>query len=84
MTAAYRTERDFLGEMDLPAETLYGIQTARALINFPISDVPISHFPELVVALAMVKKAIAIANRDLNVLDKDISDAIVGACDEII
>ncbi|QPC95349.1 aspartate ammonia-lyase [Mesorhizobium sp. INR15] len=70
--------------MQLPVDALYGIQTARALDNFPITDVPISHFPELVVALAMVKKACALANRELLALDENICDLIVKACDEII
>jgi aspartate ammonia-lyase len=79
-----RTEHDFLGEMLLPSSTLYGIQTARALDNFPITDVPISHFPELVVALVMVKKACARANRDLGVLENGHAAPIIEACDEII
>lgn len=84
MTPAFRSEHDFLGSMELPFDTLYGIQTARALSNFPITDVPISHFPELVIALAMVKKACALANRDMQVLAPAICEAIVRACDEII
>ncbi|MFC5387369.1 aspartate ammonia-lyase [Aquamicrobium segne] len=84
MLAQNRTEQDFLGKMELPRDTLYGIQTARALENFPITDVPVSHYPELVVALAMVKKACALANLDTQVLEKSLCDAIVGACDEII
>ena len=84
MNEQQRTEHDFLGDMTLPAETLYGIQTARALANFPITDVPLSHFPELVVALAMVKKACALANRDCGVLEDRFVDPILAACDEII
>ncbi|WP_208858202.1 aspartate ammonia-lyase [Ensifer sp. LC163] len=79
-----RTERDFLGEIVLPAASLYGIQTARAVANFSITDVPLSHFPELVVALAQVKKACALANAECGALDADVSAAIVAACDEII
>jgi aspartate ammonia-lyase len=84
MTGPRRTEHDFLGEMSLPADALYGIQTARAVDNFPITDVRLSHFPELVVALAMVKKACALANCDLGVLDTRRGEAIVAACDEVI
>lgn len=84
MSESHRTEHDFLGEMNLPADKLYGIQTARALDNFPITDVRLNHFPELVVALAMVKKACALANRDIGTLDRRRSDSIVSACDEII
>ena len=79
-----RTEHDFLGDMTLPADTLYGIQTARALENFPITDVPVSHFPELVAALAMVKKACALANRDLGALEEYFCDRIAEACDDVL
>lgn len=84
MTKIFRTEHDFLGEIELPADSLYGIQTARALANFPISDVPLSHFPELVVALAQVKKACALSNAELGVLDATVCRAIVDACEQII
>ena len=65
----FRTETDSLGPKQLPREAVWGIHTARALENFPITGVPLAHFPELVRALAMVKKAAALANRDLGVLD---------------
>ena len=51
-----RLEHDFLGEMRIPADTYYGIQTYRAVENFPISGVSISSFPELIRALGLVKK----------------------------
>ena len=79
-----RIERDSLGEMALPRGAIHGIHTARAIENFPITDVRLSAFPELVEALAMVKKAAALANRDLGVLDAGLSDQIVAVCDEII
>lgn len=84
MTERIRLEHDFLGEMALPADTLYGIQTLRALQNFPITDVPLSHFPNLVVALAMVKKACARTNMEFGALQPELGDPIVQACDEII
>ncbi len=84
MSEQDRIEHDLLVEMELAADALYGIQTARALVKFPITDVPISHFPELVVALAMVKKASARSNRDLGTLGNETCDAIIGVCDEII
>lgn len=84
MTQLYRTERDFLGEVRLPVDSLYGVQTARALANFPITDVPLSHFPELVIALAQVKKACALANGELGVIETGACEAIVDACDQII
>jgi aspartate ammonia-lyase len=82
--ATLRRERDSLGEMWLPEATRYGIHTARALDNFPMSGVQLSHFPELPVALAMVKKAAALANGDLGVLGPGVVEAIVSVCDEII
>ena len=79
-----RTERDSIGEMEIPADADYGIHTARAVKNFPITGITLSHFPELVQSLAMVKKAAALANRDLGKLDQGTAAAIVSACDLII
>lgn len=79
-----RIERDSLGELEVPAAAKYGIHSLRAQENFFISGVPMSEFPELVVALAQVKKAAAAANRNLGVLDADKAAAIADACDEII
>jgi aspartate ammonia-lyase len=77
-----RTERDPLGEHAVPAEAYYGIQTARALENFPISGLRAP--ANLVVATVLVKKAAAHANVDLKRLDPRIGDAIVRASDEIL
>lgn len=63
-----RLEHDFLGEMRIPSDTYYGIQTYRAVENFPISGVSIASFPELIKALGLVKKASAIANMQFGVL----------------
>ena len=79
-----RLEHDFLGEMRIPSDTYYGIQTYRAVENFPISGVSIASFPELIKALGLVKKASAIANMQFGVLPREIGDAICAACDEII
>lgn len=79
-----RIEHDLLGEREVPYEFYYGIQTLRALENFPITGIPISHFPELIVALAQVKYACALANHHLGLLPTNIKDAIVQACKEII
>ncbi|EKS29683.1 aspartate ammonia-lyase [Afipia felis] len=84
MTELYRTEVDFLGEMHLPADTLYGIQTARARENFPITGIPLSQFPVLVNALVMVKKACVLTNRDLDSIDSVRANAIAAACDSIL
>lgn len=84
MNARHRIESDFLGELKIPGEALYGIQTARAVENFPITDLRLRDFPELVVALAMVKKACVLANADAGVIGETIRDAIIEACDSII
>jgi len=79
-----RIEVDLLGQQDVPADALYGIQTQRAHQNFNITGVPISHFPELVKALAMVKAAAAKANHKHGLLTDDKLNAILAACDELI
>ncbi|RKY51029.1 MAG: aspartate ammonia-lyase [Candidatus Neomarinimicrobiota bacterium] len=79
-----RKEHDLLGERDVPEEALYGIQTLRALENFPISRIGISKVPALVKSLAMVKKAAAMANHELGKLDESVANAMIQACDEII
>jgi aspartate ammonia-lyase len=79
-----RVEHDFLGEKIIPATAYYGIQTLRAVENFPISLRPISSYPEFIRALAYVKKAAAIANMELGELPKPIGEAICLACDEVI
>ncbi len=78
-----RTEHDLLGDYEVPADVYYGVHTARACENFPISGVPISRHRDLVIALASVKQAAAEANRQLGQLDAEIADAIVAACIEI-
>lgn len=84
MAELYRTEVDFLGEMHLPAGTLYGIQTARAIENFPVTGVTLSQFPELVNALAMVKMACVLTNHDLGVIDNERASVIAAACNSIL
>ncbi|GAB3666404.1 aspartate ammonia-lyase [Ramlibacter alkalitolerans] len=79
-----RTERDFLGERQIPADAYYGVQTQRGMDNFRITGVPMSAEPEFVRAFGYVKKAAALANRDLGVLDPGVADAIVAACDKLI
>src|SRR5437867_1384658 len=78
----FRTERDPLGELDVPADAYYGIQTARAVENFPISG--LRPHPDLVTATILVKKAAAEANATLGRLDAAIARAIVAAADEIL
>ena len=78
----FRTERDPLGEFSVPADAYYGIQTARAVANFPISGLRAP--TELVVAAVLIKKAAAQANAALGRLDAAIADAIVRAADEVL
>ena len=80
----YRIESDFLGEMKIPSDAYYGIHTMRAVDNFPIADVAISVYPNIVIAYAMVKLACARANNQLGLLDNDIYHPIVAACERII
>ena len=79
-----RIEHDFLGEKPIPADAYWGVHTARAVENFPISGTRISAMPDLIRALAYVKKSAARANADLRVLDGALADAICLACDDLI
>jgi len=78
-----RREHDLLGERDVPQAALYGVQTLRAIENFPITGVTLRDFPELIIALAQVKEAAAAANLELGELTADVADAIIRACAEI-
>ncbi|MFI8594738.1 aspartate ammonia-lyase [Microbacterium sp. NPDC078428] len=79
-----RTETDSLGSLEIPADAYWGIHTARALENFPISKRPISVYPDLVRGLAMVKQAAARANREIGVLPEDKASLIDAAAQRII
>lgn len=77
-----RTEKDFLGSKEVPAEAYYGIQTLRAVENFPITGYHIHG--ELIKGMAIVKKAAALANMDVKRLYSELGEAIVKAADEMI
>lgn len=77
-----RVERDFLGEKSVPAQAYYGVQTLRAVDNFPITGYRIHE--GLITAMAMVKKAAALANVDTKQMSKDTGEAIAQAAEEII
>ena len=79
-----RREHDFLGDMDIPFAAYWGVHSARAVDNFPISGQTVAQMPELVRALAFVKKAAAQANLKLGVLDAERANAIERACDDVI
>ena len=84
MTTVTRTEVDFLGSMEVPADAYWGVQTARAIENFPITGQKISNMPNLIRALAHIKKAAASVNGELGAISSAHARAIVQACDEIV
>src|SRR5689334_597528 len=80
--SATRTETDSMGPVEVPADRYYGAQTARSLIHFAIGDDRMP--PPLVRAFGVLKKAAALANRELGQLSPEIADLIVRAADEVI
>lgn len=78
-----RTEKDLLGEREVPFEALYGVQTLRALENFPITGIPLREFPVLIEAMAAVKEAAAETNKELGLLGPQDADVIIRAAREI-
>jgi aspartate ammonia-lyase len=78
-----RLEHDLLGNREVPTDVYWGVHTLRAVENFPITGTPISHVPEFIRALVLVKKAAAMANLELGDLDARRAHAIIQACDEI-
>ncbi len=84
MTASEtRIEHDLLGDRPVPSQAYYGVHTLRAVENFPITGNSIAIYPDLIRALACIKQAAALANRELGMLDATKCEAIVKACDEI-
>ncbi|KAB2922101.1 MAG: aspartate ammonia-lyase [Dechloromonas sp.] len=81
---AVRLEHDLLGDREVPAAAYYGVHTLRARENFAITGVSIAAYPDLICALAQIKKAAARANQQLGLLDARRADAIAAACREII
>lgn len=81
--SATRLEHDLLGDFQVPISAYWGVHTARAVQNFPISGVPIGHYRSLIRALAMVKQSAAEANFQLGELSKQHRDAIVAAATEV-
>ncbi|MBB1586532.1 MAG: aspartate ammonia-lyase, partial [Propionibacterium sp.] len=79
-----RTETDLLGDRQVPDDAWYGIHTLRAVENFPISGVTVNSVPELIRGMVQVKKAAALANRELGVLPGWVARAILQACDEVL
>ena len=81
--SATRLEHDLLGNYQVPIDAYWGVHTARAVDNFPISGVPIGHYRSLIRALAIVKKSAAQANFELGELSAEVNGAISKACDEV-
>src|SRR5437763_13920729 len=82
MTANTRTEKDPLGTLEVPADALYGVQTLRAVQNFPISGLkPLAAFVD---ATVRIKRAAALTHKETGRLDAKLADAIIAAADEIL
>lgn len=82
MSENYRIEKDPLGELQVPADAYYGVQAARAVVNFPISG--LRAHPELVTAIARTKWAAAQANQACGKLPKEKAEPIIAAAAEVI
>jgi fumarate hydratase class II len=82
MTMAMRIERDSLGEVEVPAQALYGAQTQRAAQNFRVSG--LKPWPAFIWSIAIIKRAAAAVNRDLGLLDPERAEAIILAAEEVI
>ena len=82
--ATFRTESDLIGELQVPAEVYYGVQTQRAIDNFKISGVVMHHYPEFVRAIGYVKLAAAKTNHHFGLLPDAIMPAVTQACQEVI
>ncbi|MFI5238761.1 MAG: lyase family protein, partial [Gemmatimonadales bacterium] len=82
MSNATRTEKDPLGELAVPADAMYGVQTLRAVQNFPISGM--RPLPAFVDAVVRIKRAAALTHKETGRLDARLADAIVAAADEVL
>ena len=78
----FRSEHDSIGERAIPKDAYYGVQSLRAAENFHITG--LTMHPEIITSIAEIKKASAITNHEIGLLDKKVADAIVKACDEIV
>ena len=80
----FRVEEDLLGPKEVPADAYYGVHTVRAIENFTISSATINDVPEMIRGMVMVKKASALANKELRTIPAEVADAIIAGCDEIL
>lgn len=83
-TEKFRTESDLLGELQVPADALYGVQTQRGINNYRISNTRMCDYPDYVIAIAYVKWAAIQTNHALGVIDEKITKAVEQACREIV
>lgn len=83
-TEKFRIESDLLGSKEVPTDALYGVQTVRAIENFDISGHLMSEYPNFIKGMAITKKAAAIANYEVGMIDIQQRDAICTACDELL
>src|SRR6185503_9025064 len=82
MSEKTRTEKDPLGKLDVPADALYGVQTLRAVQNFPISGM--RPLPAFIDATIQIKRAAALTHKETGRLQANLADAIVKAADEVL
>lgn len=80
----FRVESDLLGELKVPAEAYYGVQTQRGINNYKISTTHMFDYPDFIIAFGYLKKAAARANAEVGALDPKIAEAIEAACDDVI
>ncbi|MBR2052402.1 MAG: aspartate ammonia-lyase, partial [Bacteroidales bacterium] len=83
-TKKTRTESDLIGTREIPMECYYGVQTARALENFPITGIGINRYPNVVKYLGVIKLGAAIANYETGKISKEIYEGIAKACQDVI
>ena len=79
-----RFESDFLGQLEIPDNCYYGVQSLRGKENFHITEMSMNMEPFFIIAFAYVKKAAALTNKELGTIPADVADALVWACDELI
>ncbi len=79
-----RIESDFLGELEIPDDVYYGVQTMRGKQNFHITEMPMSQEPFFAIAYGYVKKAAAMANKELGCIPADVADALIWASEQLI
>ena len=79
-----RFESDFLGQLEIADDCYYGVQTLRGKENFHITEMPMSQEPFFVIAYGYVKKAAAMANKELGTIPANVADALCWACDQLI